>query len=72
MSPIILSWIFLFKVCNTAWIMPNFGERFYQLLLSGFNMDYPNNPEDNFCTFLVVMHVCLSVKPLKKVCAFSY
>ena len=43
---------------------------FYQFLLSCFNMDYPVKLEDDFCTFLVVMYVCLNVKSLKRVCNF--
>ena len=33
-------------------------------------MDYPFNLEDGYCNFLVIMYLCLNVKPLKIVCAF--
>ena len=60
---ILLFWSFSFKVCNTAWIMPSFGEFFYQILPGGFKMDYPVKLKGDFLHVLVVMYVCFKDPP---------
>ena len=64
---ILVFWIFSFKVCNTAWIMPIFFEIFFnQLILGGFKMEYTVNLEDVFFHVFSVIYVCLNARPLRK------
>ena len=53
MVPIFIFY-FSFKVCNTAFIVPNFCENFvfHQFFLYGFRMNYSINPEESFSYIL--------------------
>ena len=40
------------------------------MLLGGFKETLPVNMENVFCELLVLMYVCLDVKPIKGLCIF--
>ena len=45
---------------------------FHHFLLSGFKLNCLVNLENGFCVFLMMMYICLNVKPLKKCIYFLY